>query len=68
VLLAPLLDGAYITAAYSPLARQKLAVSNSEFSGKLAAEHMKVRRIMIVPEDHDVKRTNPSNRRHAPQL
>ena len=36
-----------------PLLGQKLTVGNCKFGGKLAAENVKVRRIVVVEKDHN---------------
>jgi hypothetical protein len=40
-------------------------IRNRELRGKLAAKHMKMRRVVIVPKNHHVKGANAANRRHA---
>jgi hypothetical protein len=50
-----LFDNADVTAAYSALAGQKSTIGNREFCGKLAAEHMKVGRRMVVPKDRYIE-------------
>jgi hypothetical protein len=55
VALSLLFKLADVAPPYPAFAGQKLTLGNREFGGELRPEHMKMWRVVIVPEAQDIK-------------